>query len=114
MRTACVQFSDFSLVASNRSFLVFNLDQHRQFSKLIHIVDQVLHEYRYPSYYEVQPLPKLDLFSSVWFRLESLFSRQLRLLDGERSRRETTNELEGRMPGTQTITTTPPTHQPHL
>ena len=45
--------------ASHRSFLVFNLDQHRQFSKLIDIVDKVLHEYRYPSYYEVQPAPQL-------------------------------------------------------
>jgi hypothetical protein len=38
---------------SNRSFLVFTFDQDRQFSKLIEIMDKILLEYRYPSYYEV-------------------------------------------------------------
>ncbi len=36
-----------------RSFLVFTLDQHRQFSKLVEIIDKTLNEHRYPSYYEV-------------------------------------------------------------
>lgn len=36
-----------------RSFLVFTLDQHKEFSKLVKIIDKILHEYRYPSYYEV-------------------------------------------------------------
>lgn len=36
-----------------RSFLVFTLDQHRQFRRLIQRVDRVLEKYRYPTYYEV-------------------------------------------------------------
>jgi hypothetical protein len=38
---------------SDRSFLVFTLDQHREFSKLVEIIDKILHEHRYPGYYEV-------------------------------------------------------------
>ncbi|CAF1138654.1 unnamed protein product [Rotaria sp. Silwood1] len=34
------------------SFLVFTLDQDKQFSKLIEIVDKILHQHRYPCYYE--------------------------------------------------------------
>ncbi|CAF1236073.1 unnamed protein product [Rotaria sordida] len=34
------------------SFLVFTLDQDRQFSKLVEIIDKILHEHRYPCYYE--------------------------------------------------------------
>jgi hypothetical protein len=36
-----------------RSFLVFTLDQDRQFSKLVEIIDKILHEHRYPGYYKV-------------------------------------------------------------
>jgi len=41
------------LFSVHRSFLVFTLDQYREFSKLIEIIDKVLHEHRYPGYYEV-------------------------------------------------------------
>ncbi|UJR08701.1 hypothetical protein I4U23_012959 [Adineta vaga] len=34
------------------SFLVFTLDQHRQFSRLVEIIDKILNEHRYPCYYE--------------------------------------------------------------
>ncbi|CAF5225854.1 unnamed protein product, partial [Rotaria magnacalcarata] len=33
------------------SFLVFTLDQDRQFAKLIEIIDKILREHRYPGYY---------------------------------------------------------------
>ncbi|CAF1097741.1 unnamed protein product [Adineta ricciae] len=37
---------------SSTSFLVFTVDQHRQISRLVEIVDKILKEHRYPCYYK--------------------------------------------------------------
>ncbi|CAF0851736.1 unnamed protein product [Adineta steineri] len=54
------------------SFLVFNLDQHRQFSKLVEIIDKILDEHRYPKYYENPCFHVSFAYSTVKNREEKL------------------------------------------
>lgn len=57
----------------SRSFLVFTLDQHQEFVKLVSIIDKVLQVHRYPGYYEVKIVIKIISLSQNSFNRIHVF-----------------------------------------